>query len=356
MKVAIDVSPLSGGRSLSHRARGTGFYIENLKRSLLRYYPQYEYTFFTQEEIPSNVAVIHVPYFEPFFLTLPFRNLRKTVVTVHDLIPFVFPTHFPSGLRGAVKWEVQKRLLGRAAAIITDSESSKRDIVKYANIPEEKVEVVYLAASEVFKKVDNTSIPGSIRKKYKLPEKYVLYVGDVTWNKNLPRLIEAIKRINVPLVMVGKALLEKNFDIHNPWNQDLVKVHNLSEGNKFIKRLGFVATEDLVAIYNLATVFAMPSLYEGFGLPILEAMSCGCPVVTTKEGSLGEVGGDAVYYVDPQSIESIANGIGEVFSRKELQRTFSRKGLERAKQFSWKKTAEETVIAYQRIAQGREIL
>lgn len=354
MNIAIDISPLKNRHFLQHRVRGTGFYIENLKRALIKYYPKNKYTFFTQgEKLPKSASrridLVHYPYFEPFFLSLPIFNKYKTVVTVHDLTPLVFPKEFSSGLKGILKWKIQKRSLKKVDAIITDSMCSENDITKHVGISSSKIHVVYLAASEVFKKVDNISILDSIRKKYKLPEKYVLYVGDVTWNKNLPRLIKAIQKIKAPLVMVGKAMLEKEFDKTNPWNQDLVKVQKLVEIDKKIIRLGFIPQDDLVALYNAATVFAMPSIYEGFGLPILEAMSCGCPVVTSKEGSIRELAGDAAYFVDAYDIDSISNGIKEVFSDATTQDNLSQKGLRRAKRFSWEKTAGATIKVYEQV-------
>lgn len=347
MKIAIDASPLETG----HKVRGAGFYLENLKRALVKYYPQNEYKFFTRgEKLPEDVDLVHFPYFEPFFLALPIYKKYLTVVTVHDLTPIVFKKHFPRGLRGEIKWQMQRYALKKANAIITDSNCSKKDIVKHVGVPAERVSVVYLAAGEEFKIISNQqSVVSNLREKYSLPEKFVLYVGDVTWNKNLPRLIEAIKSINVPLVMVGKALVSEDFDRNNPWNRDLVRVQNLAKNDKTIIKLGFISTEDLVGVYNLATVFAMPSLYEGFGLPILEAMSCGCPVITTKEGSLGEVAGDAALYVDGYSKESIAKGISEVFENPILQKKLLQEGLKRVNEFSWKKTAEETLEVYKKV-------
>ena len=350
MNIAIDVSPLKNTNLLAHRVRGTGFYIENLKSSLLKYVPENKYTFFVRgEKLPKDIDLVHYPYFEPFFRTLPIIKKYKTVVTVHDLTPLIFPKYFPKGVKGAIKWQIQKLALRQADVIITDSESSKKDIVKLTGISRNKVRVVYLAASEMFKPNKNTLLLCRIKVKYNLPEKFVLYVGDVTWNKNLPRLVEAVKKINVTLVMAGSALVQNDFDRSNPWNQDLLKVQKMVENDKRIRRLGFVPTEDLVSIYNLATVFAMPSLYEGFGLPILEAMSCGCPVVTTKEGSLKEIVGDAAYFVDAYSIDSIANGTGEVFFSSKVQNGLSEKGLVQAKKFAWKKTAEETTRVYKSV-------
>lgn len=349
MKIAIDISPLQTG----HKVRGVGFYLENLKKSLLQNFPEYDYIFFSRgANLDKTIDVVHYPYFDPFFLTLPFFKHHKIVVTVHDLTPLVFPKHFPAGVKGKFKWELQKFNLQRADAIITDSIASKKDIIKIAGISEEKISVAYLAAGEDFKKVEHRSLKiDGIRKKYNLPDKFALYVGDVTWNKNLPRLLKAIKKSNIPLVMVGKALVEKKFDKENVWNKNLKEVQELVDNT--ILRLGFVPTEDLVILYNAATVFVMPSIYEGFGLPVLEAMQSGCPVITTHGGSLKEVAKDAAYVVDEYDIDSIANGITQVFQSSSLQKELSIKGLHQAKKFNWKKTAEETVSVYKKVLNSK---
>jgi len=163
--------------------------LEHLKKSLLKYFSDDKYTFFTRsEKLPKNIDLVHIPYFEPFFLTLPKVNKFKTVVTVHDLTPLVFPKEFPAGLKGKLKWQIQKGRLKKADHIITDSESSKEDIIKYVGVSESKISVVYLAAGEEFEKLkaDNLKLK-AVREKYDLPDPFCLYVGDVTWNKNLPR-------------------------------------------------------------------------------------------------------------------------------------------------------------------------
>jgi len=343
MKIAIDVSPLKSG----HKVRGVGFYLEHLKNALVKYFPENEYIFFeTGDNLPVDIDLVHFPYFEPFFLELPLYKKFKTVVTVHDLTPIVFPENFPSGIKGKIKWQMQKYALKKADAIITDSKSSKKDVVKFVGVKESKVKVVYLAAGEQFRKLEIGNWKLEIKKRFGLPERFLLYVGDVTWNKNLPRLIDAVKQLKITLVMVGKSLVSEDYDKDNAWNADLNRVNELAKDDKNIVRLGFISDEDLVSIYNLATVSVLPSLYEGFGLPILEAMSCGCPVVTSKEGSLEEVAGEAAYYVDAYDVESMATGIKDVFNNEGLQIKLREKGLENAQKFSWKKTAEETINAY----------
>ncbi len=350
MNIAIDISPLDdSGQGKLHRVRGTGFYIHNLKEALLENYPNHSYSFFTEnDQIPSVTNVVHYPYFEPFFLTLPARSMFKTVVTVHDLTPLVFPADFPSGIKGKIKWYIQKRRLGRINAIVTDSEASKKDIVRFTSIPSERIHVVYLAPSRVYRKVSSDSFK-EIKKKYDLPPKFALYVGDVTPNKNLPRLVEAVKRANIPLVMVGSALVKKDYDLTNPWNRDLKKIQDMISSTSNVYCLGFVPTDELVVLYNMATVFVMPSLYEGFGLPLLEAMASHCPVITSREGSINEVVSDSAYFIDPHDSTSIAEGIAEVFKNEKLQKELVVKGEINMKRFSWKKTAEETLRVYKSV-------
>ncbi len=341
MRVALDVSPLHTG----HKIRGVGFYLEHLKNSLQKYYPEHEYIYFTNEkELDGSIDIVHYPYFDPFFLSLPLIKKYKTIVTVHDLTPIIFPEHFPVGVKGGLRWQMQKMNLKKVDAIITDSNSSKKDIVEIIKIPEKKVSVTYLAAGEEFKQINK--LTEKVIHKYSLPEKFVLYVGDVTWNKNLPNFVKAVKQKDLPLVMVGKSLAQKDFDRTNLWNRDLVEVQQLAADDSNIYILGFVPTEDLVVLYNNATVFVMPSIYEGFGLPVVEAMQSGCPVVTTEEGSLPEVAGDAAYYVDKNDIDNIASGLEKVFYDKNLQKELSKKSLKQAEKFNWKKTAEQTIAVY----------
>jgi len=344
MNIALDISPLSTG----HSVRGSGFYVRHLQDAFLRYFPEEKYSFFNgRNETPKSYDILHVPYFDPFFLTLGSGVAKKTVITIHDLIPLVFPQHFPAGIRGSLIWFFQRAKLQHIAAIITDSESSKKDIIRLVGVPEELVYVIPLAAGTMFNEALITEHDAkALREKYHLPREFALYVGDATWNKNLPRLISAVKKKEVPFVMVGKALTEKTVNPGNIWNKDLGTIQSETEGVPFIQKLGFLSTEELALLYKVASVLVMPSLYEGFGLPVLEAMSSGCPVITTKRGSLPEVAQDACYYVDAEDEESIGKGIETVLGDRSLQKKLSLQGLEQSKKFSWKKTSQKTMNVY----------
>ncbi len=350
MKIAIDITPIKGDNS-GHKVRGSGSYISHLKESLVKYFPQHSYMFFTKRDgLDPTADIIHYPYFDPFFLSLPIKCNIQSVVTVHDVIPLLFSDKFPIGIKGAIKWFLQKYALSKKQAIITDSECSRTDILHYIPISEEKVHVVYLAAGEQFKKVvDNSSNNKKlekVKKKYNLPSKFALYVGDCTWNKNVPNLIKAIKKKQIPLVLVGSAFV-KSPEV-NKWNEDLIEVLEMIKNNPLVTALGYVPDEDLVLLYNVATLLVVPSRYEGFGLPVLEAMSSGCPVVTAKKGSLPEVAGDASLYVNPDDVEDIARGIKEVYDDADLRENLIQKGYRQNKLFTWKKTAQETIRIYEK--------
>lgn len=352
MKVGIDITPLEDKQ---HSVRGSGFYIQYLKESLQKYDQSNQYSFYVRKEGAPKVAdVVHIPYFEPFFLTLPFEDAKRTVVTVHDLTPLVFPSHFPFGITGFLKWKIQRILLMGKSAVITDSKCSKKDIMRLTGISDQKIDVVPLAAGEQFRTIDLSEKNmkariSDLKKKYQIPENFALYVGDITWNKNVPRIVQACQRADITLVMIGKALADKAYDRSNPWNNDRVLVEQLIKNNRRVVVLGFVSADDLVLIYNLATTLVMPSLYEGFGLPVLEAMRCGCPVVTSREGSLEDVAGDAAYYVDAYDIDSIAEGVKNFFSDSDLRGKISIKGLAHSAKFNWRETVNQTIAVYEKV-------
>lgn len=349
MRIAIDTGPIEQNSESQHRIRGVGKYITLLRDNISRYDKKNDYIFTSNpQSIKETVDLIHYPYFDPFFVTLPYRKKTKTIVTVHDIIPLVHKKQFPSGVKGTIRWQINKMRLKNADAIITDSSASRNDITNIIGIPSNKISVVYLSVDDEFRKLDNGVWVNDIRKKYNLPDKFMLYVGDVTWNKNLPRLVTAVKKANIPLVMVGKALID-TYDKTNPWNYDRNKVASVIKNDPLFVRLGFVPTEDLVGIYNITTALCMPSLDEGFGLPILEAMKCGCPVLCSRMGSLPEVGGDAVMYVDAESAESIEKGIKELYDSSNVRSKLIEKGLRQSSKFTLESFMKETVKIYEKI-------
>lgn len=348
MNIAVDISPLTQENS-EHKVRGVGSYIEHLREELITSRKHTFHFFSDKNEIPFTPDLIHYPFFDPFFFAVPFRKPCPIVVTVHDVTPLLFPMHFPVGLKGKVKWRINKLLLSHVNGIITISSHSKNDICRISGINPERVDVAYLAAGKEFVQKKISSEQKEIfGKRYLVPEKFALYVGDGTWNKNLSRLLHAIEIAKIPLVIVGKALNTKETNNH-PWNKDLNIAKSIIKESDLITTVGFLPKEDLVTIYNLATLLVMPSLYEGFGLPVVEAMQSGCPVLTSKEGALPEVGGDAVYYVDAFSEKEITQGLKVLFANTTLQKELSEKGLKQAKKFSWARTAKDTISLYDKL-------
>ncbi len=336
MHVAINTSPLQSG----HKHRGSGTYVRLLLEALRTHVPTIRITEFTSEtNIPADIDCVHYPFFDPFFLTLPKKTSLPLLVTVHDLIPLAFPEQFPPGIRGKIKWEFQKSRLKKSAAIITDSQHSKKDIQSILPYDTQKIFSIPLAPDPVFKPINDKNLLESLQQKYKLPSEFLLYVGDVNWNKNIPRLLEALKEIHLPLVLVGKAFL--NEDI--PEVQLINKIISDEQLNGRIIKLGFVVSEDLPSIYSLARATICVSTAEGFGFPVLESMACGTPCVVSDCSSLVEIAGPSIL-VNPLEVRDITRGIREVLQEKKQIRL--EECIQWAGKFSWKKVALETFEVY----------
>lgn len=339
MKVAIDISPTRTG----HAVRGIGAYTKNLIDQYKSRSWKCQFIYFDNPLSPPPADIIHYPYFDLFTRSLPQRNPNVRVVTIHDVIPLVFPNYFPVGIRGYINLFFQKRSVKNIQAVICDSASSKTDIASKLSYPKERIHVVYLAAGSKFKKIENQEFLASTIKKYNLPKTFVLYVGDVNWNKNIPNLLEAIKIFKVNLVMVGHALVDKNL-VQTKEIDKLIKKLNLQDK---ITRTGYVNEDDLIAIYNLAKVTVMPSFYEGFGLPLMESMACGTPVVCSKVASLTEISGPAIL-CDPTSPKEIAQKISHLINLPQNKRQIlSQKCINHASKFTWEKVARQTISIYE---------
>lgn len=354
MKIAINVLPL---RSL-HKDRGIGSYTSNLA-NLLKEEPSVTIKEFVDLSEVKDVDVVHFPWFDFYFHTLPNRIKFPTVVTIHDVIPLKFNENYPAGLRGKINFFLQKQSLKKSSAIITDSESSKKDIVRFLKIDPEKIKVIPLAADKDFKVLPESRLIYT-KRKYNLTGRILLYVGDANWVKNLPFLIRVFNNLtklpdlqNPKLVLVGSVFLKRVEDIDHPELQGLKELNKLIKDYKLenkIIRVGKIEKEDLVCFYNLADIYVQPSFYEGFGLPILEAMSCGVPVVSSNGGSLPEVGGKAVIYFDPINGRQLESIILEILSNKPLQDKLSKLGLKQAEKFNWAKVARQTLEVYSNVA------
>ncbi len=380
IKVAIDTGPLTSGHAVRGIGVNTKLLIEYLSKISKAWPPsvvkevEVDAVDFKSVDL-SKYDIAHYQSFNPFFVNLPFFKKTKTVITIHDLIPLIYPKHYPPGLKGKIKFNLNKFLVRRADAIITISETSKKDIVRFLGVRPEKVHVIYLAPKPIYKKIlasgagkkiTNGRLLREVSKKYGLPEKFVLYVGDVNYNKNIPTLIKACKIAEIPLVIVGKQAMDietqgmgindikgikdwVRFVLNKPHPElahfkQILKAFDISNN---IKRLGFVPDEDLVTIYNLAAVYCQPSFYEGFGIPVVEAMACGTPVVASRTQALVEVVGDGALFVDPKDPEGFANKFKRIIEDEKLRNKYIHNGKEVVKKYSWQNTAKGTMAVYE---------
>lgn len=344
MNIYIDTSPLANDNAI----RGVGRYTKELVEALQTY--SLKHAIYTdKKEIQGKIDIVHYPFFDLFFPTLPLVKTARTIVTIHDVIPLLFPKHYPRGIKGNLNFFRQKLALRSARHIITDSQASLRDIVDHLGVRQEKITVVPLAASPSIQR-PSAAVLDAVRRAYGLPKNFALYVGDMNYNKNLPFLIRVFKRIpKLTLVLVGKTLN----NTHIPEGKALHHAISSLGMQKRVRILDTVASTsavDLAAIYALATVYVQPSLYEGFGLPVLEAMQCRTPVVCSRGGSLPEVVGDAALLFHPHDEEECKQMIERVLRMSESQKTaLLRKGTMQAHQFSWEKTARLTLSVYEQV-------
>lgn len=275
-------------------------------------------------------------------LLLPLRTV-PTVLTVHDLIFRLFPEHHTR----LNYWYLNATMplyCRRATAIISVSEATKRDLVRLYRLPAAKITVVHEAAAPHFMPAAPERV-ANVRTRYGLPARYILRVGTIEPRKNLERLLEALavlRRLapDARLVIVGaRGWLTEGF---------FRRLEALGLGDA-VQLAGRVPDEDLPAIYSGAELLVEPSVYEGFGLPLLEAMACGTPVVCSAVASLPEVGGDAARYFDPHDTEAMAALMAEVWRSADLRAALRQAGLARAAQFSWQRAAQETLAVYERV-------
>jgi glycosyltransferase involved in cell wall biosynthesis len=274
---------------------------------------------------------------------LPPLKRCPTVLTVHDLIYHLFPQHH----KRLNYWFLNAAMplfCRRADALIAISEATKRDIVAYHDVAAEKITVIPEAAAPHFRPASPEAVE-QVRTTYHLPTRYMLHVGTIEPRKNLKRVIQALERmcaqgLEAHLVIVGS----KGW-LFEPFFAALER----SPAREAVILPGYVSDADLPAVYTGATLTVMSSVYEGFGLPILESMACGTPVVSSGAASLPELGGDAARYFDPYDVEEMTTQLSAVWQDVELREAMRTQGLAQAARFSWARAAQETWTLYQRL-------
>ncbi|WP_410508128.1 glycosyltransferase family 1 protein [Methanosarcina hadiensis] len=293
-----------------------------------------------------GIDIIHSPE-----NATPFLKIKpKKIITVHDITPFLFPGSFSSLTLFRYRL-LFRRTLKTADKIISDSYNTKRDLINYFNVPDEKISVVHLGIDEKFRVLDVNTVD-RIREKYSLNYPFILYVGTLEPRKNIPTLIKAfceIKNKNSihKLVIAGK----KGWKYKDIFNM-IDELHLRDE----IIFTDYVPYEDLPGLYNAADLFVYPSLYEGFGFPPLEAMACGCPVITSNSSSLPEVVGDAGLMFDPYNYLELKLKICDILTNSHLRDDLVKKGLKRVADFSWNKCSRETIKIYQEVYCQKNII
>ncbi|WP_446011744.1 glycosyltransferase family 4 protein [Candidatus Electrothrix sp.] len=278
----------------------------------------------------EKIHVFHPTYYNDYYFN--WIGEIPSVITVYDMIHELFPDNFMDDFSTV---ELKKRAIFKAKHIIAISENTKKDIVEIYGIPEEKISVIHLAS--------NLNCYQSGKPPAPVAERYILYVGMRSGYKNFYFFLRAVADLlktdeSLHLVCTGNP-----FDKKEMWFIDSLGIRR-----EQILQL-FVSDDDLAYLYKNALLFAFPSLYEGFGLPVLEAFQYGCPTVLSRTGSLPEVGGDAALYYDPKSIGEIRETVKNVIYNEQLRNSYIQKGYSRLKAFSWDKTRKKTAEVYEKI-------
>jgi glycosyltransferase involved in cell wall biosynthesis len=368
MRIAIDARKLHDF--------GIGTYVQNLLRQLARLDADSDYVLFCRKEdrdalaalgpnfrisvdsstpysvreqasIPSHLLRERVDvYHSPHYVLPPLVPCRS-VVTIHDCIHLMFPQYLPNRLAYVYAKTFMWWAAHRSARVLTVSEASKRDILRYFDIPEEKVTVIHNGLDERFRVPPPDAEIHRVRERFQLDERFILYAGNVKPHKNVERLIDAFHVLHtngfehLKLLIIGSDI-SKYATLRRA-----IHTHDL---HKYVRFLGFVSDETLAALYRLAAVFVFPSLYEGFGFPPLEAMASGTPVVASNLSSLPEVLGDAALLVDPYDANALAGAIRRVLVDDTLRRELSARGQAKVQEYSWEEAARRVRQIYQEVA------
>lgn len=303
--------------------------------------------FWEQYYIPDilksrNIDIYHMP--QNGIGIPPVKN-SLYVATIHDLIPYIMPE--TAGRGYLTKFISQMPfIISSVDMIITVSKWSKNDIMRIFGVPEDKIAVTHLAADSIFKPIDKEKASVFIKEKYGLGDDIILYLGGFSPRKNVKSILVAFSMIYKNLSKKYKIVIIGSAKDDHQFLGKLAQTLNIGDRVFFT---GYVPYEDLPYFYNACDVFVYPSLYEGFGLPVLEAMNCGTPTITSNVSSIPEVAGDGALLINPFDTEELSDAMAEVLEDDTLKVDLIEKGFERASMFSWKRTAEETLKVYENV-------
>jgi len=292
----------------------------------------------------ERIDLLHCPK-----SAIPYVSPCPVVVTLHDLIPIKYPETEKFSAR--IYWRLQIPIAARRSSyVITDSEHARREIMDDFGVPAERISAIMLGFDPAMLRKPDIALTNDVMSRYNLPDDYILYVGTIQPRKNLSTLIEAFHLLkqsrNIPhkLVIVGR----------KGWLYDTLfaRIRELGLDDEILFT-GFVPDEELPSIYSRAAVFAYLSLFEGFGLPPLEAMACGVPVITSDTTSLPEVVGDAGIALPPTDVPRVRDALGTVLGDSNLRATMRQKGVERSRRFSWEAAARETLAVYMSVLSAK---
>ena len=364
MKIAFD------GKRFFNNNSGLGNYSRDLLRILAASFPENDYVLFNDNQSERGKDIVALPnvsfaetskgswsrqlkmgkdaqqinadVFHGLSGELPLKwtgkNIKK-VVTIHDLIFLRFPQYYSFFDRKIHFWKF-KKAAEQADLIIAISEQTKRDIIQFLKVPEEKIRVIYQGCHHAFKANQSEEFLISIKEKYNLPERFILNVGTIEERKNLLNIVKAINGTEIPLIVIGKKT--KYFN----------KVQKFLKKNKLesqVQLLENVSMEELAAIYKLADIFVYPSLFEGFGIPVIEALFSETPVITSNVSCLPEAGGPDSVYIDPTNFEDIKAKITFLWDNESERNRRARKGLEFVQKFNDEIIAKEMMSVYQTV-------
>jgi len=368
MRIGIDAS-----RATAQRRTGTENYSLHLIRELVRLSPEHQSRlYFNQAPEPglfdsggqervipfprlwthvrlSWEMLLHPPdvLFVPSHV-LPIVHPRRSVVTVHDLGFLYYPEAHTRAQNAYLRWTT--RFNGRSAArVVADSEATRRDLIRHYRVDAGKITVIYPGRDESVAQVTDRDVLSELRVRLGLAERYLLYVGTLHPRKNLVRLVEAFAGALAGLDTGTQLILAGQ----KGWLYDeaLARVEQLGLTGRVLFP-GYVAAGDLPALMSGATAFLFPSLYEGFGFPVIEAMACGVPVVCSNASSLPEVAGDAALLVDPLDTAALSQAIRRIATDEPLRQELVGRGWQQVTRFSWRRCAEQVLDVLQEVARG----